>query len=37
MDAAKNGWLTNYQDFNQNFTISNKVFKAKANVDLFLI
>ena len=35
-EAAKNGWLTNYQDFNQNFTqVKNKVFKATANVDLF--
>ena len=35
-EAAKNGWLTNYQDFNQNFTqVTNKVFKATANVDLF--
>ncbi|MDD5151354.1 MAG: cell surface protein SprA, partial [Flavobacterium sp.] len=35
-EAAKNGWLTNYQEFNQNFTqVSNKTFKATANVDLF--
>ena len=35
-EAAKNGWLTNYPDFNQNFTqITNKLFKATANVDLF--
>ena len=35
-EAAKNGWLTDYQDFNQNFTqVTNKVFKATANVDLF--
>ena len=35
-EAAKNGWLTNYQDFNQNFSqVSNKMFKATANVDLF--
>jgi cell surface protein SprA len=35
-EAAKNGWLTNYQDFNQNFTqVTNKIFKATANVDLF--
>jgi cell surface protein SprA len=35
-EAAKNGWLTNYQDFNQNYTqVNNKVFKATANVDLF--
>jgi cell surface protein SprA len=35
-EAAKNGWLTNYQEFNQNFTqVTNKMFKATANVDLF--
>ncbi|MGM8360387.1 cell surface protein SprA [Flavobacterium sp. ARAG 55.4] len=35
-EAAKNGWLTNYQEFNQNYTqVTNKVFKATANVDLF--
>ncbi len=35
-EAAKNGWLTNYQEFNQNFTqITNRTFKATANVDLF--
>ena len=35
-EAAKNGWLTNYEDFNQNFSqVSNKIFKATANVDLF--
>ena len=35
-EAAKNGWLTNYQEFNQNFTqVTNKTFKATANVDLF--
>ncbi|MCF8322017.1 MAG: cell surface protein SprA [Flavobacterium sp.] len=35
-EAAKNGWLTTYQEFNQNFTqLTNKVFKATANVDLF--
>lgn len=35
-EAAKRGWLTTYQEFNQNFTQStNKVFKATANVDLF--
>jgi hypothetical protein len=28
-------WLTNYPDFNQNFSQTNKVFKATANVDLF--
>ena len=35
-EAAKNGWLTNFQEFSQNYTqVSNKVFKATANVDLF--
>ncbi len=35
-EAAKRGWLTNYQEFNQNFTqVTNKTFKATANVDLF--
>ena len=35
-EAAKNGWLTNYADFNQNFSqVTNKLFKATANVDLF--
>ena len=35
-EAAKNGWLTDYPDFNQNFTqVSNKLFKATANIDLF--
>jgi cell surface protein SprA len=35
-EAAKNGWLTNYQEFNQNFTqVTNRTFKATANVDLF--
>ncbi|NGY36285.1 cell surface protein SprA [Flavobacterium sp. XN-5] len=35
-EAAKNGWLTNYQEFNQNYTqVTNKMFKATANVDLF--
>jgi cell surface protein SprA len=35
-EAAKNGWLTNYQEFNQNFTqVTNRIFKATANVDLF--
>ncbi|TDD78592.1 T9SS outer membrane translocon Sov/SprA [Flavobacterium caseinilyticum] len=34
-EAAKNGWLTNYQDFNQNFSqVTNKLFKATANMDL---
>ena len=35
-ETAKNGWLTNYQEFNQNFTqVTNRTFKATANVDLF--
>jgi len=35
-EAAKNGWLTSYPDFNQNYTqVNNKTFKATANVDLF--
>lgn len=35
-EAAKRGWLTNYQDFNQNFTqTSSKVLNMTANVDLF--
>ncbi|WP_418264764.1 cell surface protein SprA [Flavobacterium faecale] len=35
-EAAKNGWLTDYQDFNQNFTqVHNKAFKGTANIDLF--
>jgi cell surface protein SprA len=34
-EAAKQGWLTNYPNFNQNFTqVQNKIFKASANVDL---
>ncbi|MFT5602097.1 MAG: cell surface protein SprA [Flavobacteriales bacterium] len=35
-EAAKNGWLTNYQDFNQNFSqVTNRMLKGTANVDLF--
>jgi cell surface protein SprA len=35
-EAAKNGWLTSYQDFNQNYTqVRNDIFKATANIDLF--
>ncbi len=35
-EAAKNGWLTNYPDFNQNFTqVKNKLLNFTANVDLF--
>jgi cell surface protein SprA len=34
-EAAKNGWLTNYPNFNQNYTqVKNSIFKASANVDL---
>ena len=35
-EAAKNGWLTKYPDFNQNFTqVSTKTLVLAANVDLF--
>lgn len=35
-EAAKKGWLTFYDNFNQNYTqVTNKMFKATANVDLF--
>jgi cell surface protein SprA len=35
-EAAKSGWLTSYQDFNQNFTqIKSETFKTTANIDLF--
>lgn len=35
-EAAKNGWLTNYQEFNQNFTqVTTKTLKVITNVDLF--
>lgn len=34
-EAAKNGWLTDYQDFNQNYTqVSNETFKSTVNIDL---
>jgi len=34
--AAKNGWLTNYPDFNQSFTqVVNKQLNLTAKVDLF--
>ncbi len=34
-EAAKNGWLTNYPDFNQNYSqVTNKLFKTTANIDL---
>ena len=35
-EAAKNGWLTKYQDFNQNFTqVTNRTLNVTANLDLF--
>ena len=35
-EAAKSGWLTNYPDFNQNYTqVSTKTLGMTANVDLF--
>ena len=35
-EAAKNGWLTNYPDFNQSFTqVTNKTITFSANADLF--
>jgi len=34
-ESAKNGWLTSYQDFNQNYTqVSNEIFKSTVNIDL---
>ncbi|PWA10156.1 T9SS outer membrane translocon Sov/SprA [Flavobacterium laiguense] len=34
-EAAKNGWLTNYEEFNQNFTqVNSQIFKGSANVEL---
>ncbi len=34
-EAAKSGWLTNYQGFNQNFTqVNNEIFKSTVNIDL---
>jgi cell surface protein SprA len=34
-EAAKRGWLTNYPDFNQNFTqVKNTIFKGTANIDV---
>ncbi|MDR6844149.1 cell surface protein SprA [Flavobacterium granuli] len=34
-EAAKNGWLTTYQEFNQNYTtVNNQVFKGSANLEL---
>jgi cell surface protein SprA len=35
-EAAKNGWLTNYPNFNQNFTqVTTKTLNLTANMDLF--
>lgn len=35
-EAAKRGWLTSYQDFNQNYTqVSTKTLNLTANIDLF--
>ncbi len=35
-EAAKNGWLTNYPEFNQNFTqIKNKQIAGTANLEIF--
>ncbi len=35
-EAAGNGWLTNYQDFNQNFTqVTNRTLNMTSNIDLF--
>jgi len=34
-EAAKSGWLTNYDQFNQNFTqVNNQIFKGSANVEI---
>ena len=36
IEAAKRGWLTDYPDFNQNFTqVTTKTLNLTANVDLF--
>lgn len=35
-EAAKRGWLTTYDEFNQNFTqVTSKLLKVTANIDLF--
>jgi cell surface protein SprA len=35
-EAAKNGWLTNYPDFNQNYSeVVTKTLDMTANIDLF--
>jgi cell surface protein SprA len=34
-EAAKSGWLTNYDQFNQNFTqVNNQIFKGSANLEI---
>jgi cell surface protein SprA len=34
-EAARNGWLTTYQEFNQNYTtVKNETFKGSANLEL---
>ncbi|QKJ62481.1 cell surface protein SprA [Flavobacterium sp. M31R6] len=34
-EAAKRGWLTTYQEFNQNYTtVNNQIFKGSANLEL---
>jgi len=34
-EAAKNGWLTTYDEFNQNFTqVTSKLLKVTTNIDL---
>jgi len=35
-EAAKRGWLTTYDEFNQNYTqVTNKLLKVTTNIDLF--
>jgi cell surface protein SprA len=37
-EAAQKGWLTNYPEFNQNYTeVTTRTLNLTANVDLFLI
>ena len=34
-EAAKNGWLTTYQEFNQNYTtVKSQIFKGSANLEI---
>lgn len=34
-EAAKKGWLTTYQEFNQNYTtVKNQIFKGSANLEI---